>query len=129
MRTNVYVDGFNLYYGALKGTPYRWLDLTRLFQFLLPKNEIRAIKYFTALVGARSDDPSKPVRQQSYLRALRTSPIVSVTLGHFLSHPVMMPLADSVGGKIQYAKVLKTEEKGSDVNLATQQVGKKSAFK
>ncbi|MBR4171680.1 MAG: hypothetical protein IKR48_08525 [Kiritimatiellae bacterium] len=23
MRTIVYVDGFNLYYGALKGTPYR----------------------------------------------------------------------------------------------------------
>ncbi len=27
MRTNVYVDAFNLYYGCLKGTPYRWLDL------------------------------------------------------------------------------------------------------
>jgi hypothetical protein len=27
MRTIVYVDGFNLYYGALKGTPYRWLDI------------------------------------------------------------------------------------------------------
>jgi hypothetical protein len=27
LRTNVYVDGFNLYYGCLKGTPYKWLDL------------------------------------------------------------------------------------------------------
>ena len=26
-RVNVYVDGFNLYYGSLKGTPYKWLDL------------------------------------------------------------------------------------------------------
>ena len=26
MRTFIYVDGFNLYYGALKGTPWRWLD-------------------------------------------------------------------------------------------------------
>lgn len=25
--TNVYIDGFNLYYGALKGSPYKWLDL------------------------------------------------------------------------------------------------------
>ncbi len=32
MLTNVYVDGFNLYYGCLKGTPYRWLDLGALCQ-------------------------------------------------------------------------------------------------
>ena len=25
MKVNVYIDGFNLYYGAVKGTPYRWL--------------------------------------------------------------------------------------------------------
>lgn len=30
MATNVYVDAFNLYYGCLKGTPYRWLDLGAL---------------------------------------------------------------------------------------------------
>ena len=24
MVTNVYVDGFNLYYGCLKGSPYVW---------------------------------------------------------------------------------------------------------
>jgi hypothetical protein len=29
MRANIYIDGFNLYYRALKGTPYRWLDLVR----------------------------------------------------------------------------------------------------
>ena len=26
MRTIAYIDGFNLYYGLLKGTPYKWLD-------------------------------------------------------------------------------------------------------
>ena len=26
MITNVYIDGFNLYYRALKDTPFRWLD-------------------------------------------------------------------------------------------------------
>ncbi len=30
MRTNIYIDGFNLYYGALKDTPYKWLDLKAL---------------------------------------------------------------------------------------------------
>jgi hypothetical protein len=26
-RLNVYVDAFNLYYGCIRDTPYRWLDL------------------------------------------------------------------------------------------------------
>ena len=34
MRTCVYVDGFNLYYGALKRTPYKWLDLAALMAAL-----------------------------------------------------------------------------------------------
>lgn len=117
--TNVYIDGFNLFYGALKKTPYRWLDLENLCGFLLPSNEIGAIKYFTAKVSARPDDPDQPVRQQLYLRALGTLPKVSVHLGHFLTHKVMMPLAVPPGSPPQYVKVVKTEEKGSDVNLAT----------
>ena len=63
MRTIVYVDGFNLYYGAVKGTTYKWLDILRLCQYLLPKNEIIKIKYFTALVTARPSDPDQPNRQ------------------------------------------------------------------
>lgn len=27
MKTYVYVDAFNLYFGCVKGTPYKWLDL------------------------------------------------------------------------------------------------------
>jgi hypothetical protein len=30
MRTWEYVDGFNLYYGAVKGTPYKWLNPVEL---------------------------------------------------------------------------------------------------
>jgi len=41
MRTYVYIDGFNLYYGALKGTPYKWLDVKALFKAILrPENEL-----------------------------------------------------------------------------------------
>lgn len=29
-RIRVYVDGFNLYYGCLQGTPYRWLNVVAL---------------------------------------------------------------------------------------------------
>lgn len=120
MRTFVYVDAFNLYYGCLKGTPYRWLDLERLArQLLAANNDIRRIKCFTARVGARPNDPDQPTRQQLYLRALGTLPLVEIHYGHYLSHEVVMPLAAPIPGGPRYAKVIKTEEKGSDVNLAT----------
>jgi uncharacterized LabA/DUF88 family protein len=117
-RTNVYIDAFNLYYGALKGTPYRWLDLAALCQRLLPSDQINRIRYFTALVSARSD-PHSPVRQQTYLRALRTIPNLSIHYGHFLTHPTRMPLARPALFGPKTVEVIKTEEKGSDVNLAT----------
>ncbi|MDR3576955.1 MAG: NYN domain-containing protein [Anaerolineaceae bacterium] len=115
----VYVDGFNLYYGAIKGTPYKWLDIAKMVQFLLPKNQVLKIKYFTALVNARPRDPDQPLRQQIYLRALKTIPHLEIILGHFLSHEVSMPLANCPPGQQRYVQVIKTEEKGSDVNIAT----------
>jgi len=36
----VYVDGFNLYYGAVKGTPNKWLDIKKMVQLMLPRNQI-----------------------------------------------------------------------------------------
>jgi len=115
MRTHVYVDGFNLYYGCVKGTPYKWLDLEELCRRLLPRNDVRAIKCFTARVDSRPGDPGQATRQELYFRALRTLPTVEIVLGHFLSNTINLPLADGSG----FARVLKTEEKGSDVNLAT----------
>lgn len=119
MSTIVYIDGFNLYYGALKGSPYKWLDLEALCQRLLPKDEIRQIRYFTARISARPDDPQQPQRQQTYLRALNALQTVSVHYGHFLTHSVRMPLSNPAPGGPRTAEVLKTEEKGSDVNLAS----------
>ncbi len=118
MRTIIYVDGFNLYYGAVKNTPFKWLDISKLCQALLPKNKIEKIKYFTALVSARPGDPGKPTRQQMYLRALSTIPKLEIIYGHFLEHPVFMPLVSSLPNNPQFVQVLKTEEKGSDVNIA-----------
>lgn len=119
MRTIIYVDAFNLYYGCLKGTPYRWLNIQKLCELLMPKNNIVAVKYFTALVSERPNDPGQPMRQQTYLRALRTLPTTQIVLGHYLTHNVWMPAGALPGAKQQYVEVIKTEEKGSDVNLAT----------
>jgi len=118
MRTYVYIDGFNLYYGAVRGTPYKWLNLSELCQKLLPKNDIRQIRYFTALITPRPGDPDQITRQQTFLRALRTLPSVSIHYGQFLSHPARMRLVQPAGSQ-KFAEVWKTEEKGSDVNLAT----------
>jgi hypothetical protein len=74
MATNVYVDAFNLYYGGLKGTPYRWLDLAALCARLLPKDRINRIRYFTAIVSARPDNPDAPQRQQVYRARSRRRP-------------------------------------------------------
>lgn len=117
--TYVYIDGFNLFYGCLKGSAYKWLDLEALCRRLLPSDDIQRIRYFTAIVEARDDDPQKPQRQQTYLRALRTLPTVSVHLGHFLSRPTRLPLANPPTNGPRTAKVIRTEEKGSDVNLAS----------
>lgn len=119
MITNVYVDGFNLFYGALRRSPYRWLDLGALARTLLPRDDIHQIRYFTARVTNRPDDPAKAQRQDAYLRALRTIPNLTVHLGHYLTSTVRMPLAAPEPGGARTVEVIKTEEKGSDVNLAT----------
>lgn len=137
MDTHVYIDGFNLYYGLLKGTPYKWLDLERFCDQLLPKNTVRKIYYFTAKIDARPQDPDQPTRQLAYLNALATLPRVEIHLGTFMSSVVSQVVVDAdprtgrwlrAGGKPVLkidaagdpvkAWVFKSEEKGSDVNLA-----------
>src|SRR5215203_357311 len=99
MRTNVYIDGFNLFYGCLKGSPYKWLDIEALCRRLLPRDHINRIRYFTALVTARPGDLQQPVRQETYLRALETLPTVTVHLGEFYVNRVRMPVGKSIEGR------------------------------
>jgi hypothetical protein len=94
MRTRVYIDGFNLYYGALKGTPRKWLDPVRLSELLLPAGcVLDKLLYFTARVsGIR--DPGAPARQRIYLNALDTLPEVEIHFGNFVAKTVWRPLAN-----------------------------------
>jgi len=117
-RTCIYIDGFNLYYGSLKNTPYRWLNLKTLFENILSdEHQIQTIKYFTAMISIR-DDSMAPIRQKSYLRALEAIiPELTIYYGHYLTHPVRLPLSENPKQKVS---VLKSEEKGSDVNMAVQ---------
>ena len=116
MLTNVYIDGFNLYYRAVKGTPFKWLDLSKLAENLFPKDEIQSISYFTAHISERSSDKEARLRQLVHLRALRTLPNLTIHLGQFRTRVKFRPLRHDPS---TYVEVLDAEEKGSDVNLAT----------
>ena len=121
--TNVYVDGFNLYYGCVKGTPYRWLNLSKLCTMLLPGHNINHIRYFTALVTPTPNDRQKLQRQLTYIRALETIPNLAVHYGQFMTHSVWRHLVNPAKGRPAMVQVLDTKEKGSDVNLATYLLG------
>lgn len=114
-RVNVYVDGLNLYNGALRGSPYRWLDLGKLSRALLkPDDDVQRIRYFTAIIDRRFG-PNGLRRQKAYIRALRTIPGLTVHFGSFVTHAKPMPRTDGAG----LVEVFRTDEKRTDVNLAS----------
>ena len=119
MITNLYIDGFNLYYRAVRGTPFKWLDLRKLAETLFPQDTIHKVCYFTSLLHARPDDPGQPRRQLVYLRALTTLPGFEAYYGTFRSGNKRRPLAVPVPGLPDHVIIRESEEKGSDVNLAT----------
>jgi 6-hydroxy-3-succinoylpyridine 3-monooxygenase len=112
-RTIVYIDGLNFYYGALRGTPHKWLDLEACFRRLRPGDDVRRINYFTAIVEGEARQ-----RQQPYLRALATLPFVNVVLGKFKTKQIVcrVPACNYSGRR----KFEATEEKRTDVNIALQ---------
>ncbi len=130
MRTIVYVDGFNLHFRLLAQRPaVKWLDVKKLAEKLLdPTNTIFGVQYYTARVSGRFD-PLAPARQPLYLDALKTVPEVSIHMGTFLSSEKFAGLVTPPEFRPRIAalpqpwpsvvKVIKVEEKGSDVNLAS----------
>ncbi len=119
MRTAIYIDGFNFYYLTVKDTPYKWLDFKSLFTKLLDdENEIVSIKYFTALVDGKKD-PRKPIRQQTYLRALKEYiPELKIYKGFFRDRVKVKPLAVPNNNDSRKVSVIIREEKETDVNFA-----------
>ncbi len=116
MKTILYIDGFNLFYSAIKGTPLRWLNPVSLVARAFPKNQIVAAKFFTAKVSALPSNPGQPIRQMMFWRALHTLPDLQIIEGDFRTREIM---AAVVNPPPNFMRVFKTEEKGSDVNLAT----------
>lgn len=121
-RTFVYVDGFNLYHRLIKGTPYKWLNLATLCDLLLPECDILKIKYFSARISSTPHDPEQQLRQEIYLRALATEPRIETIFGQFQSGPKKFPVYPwkyTDDGNAVMTKIFFANEKGSDVNLAS----------
>lgn len=132
-KANVYIDGFNLYHacfddrGRADWRQYRWLDLGALCAKMFSNYHINRIRYFTALVDPRPNNPDNRTRQLVYIRALETIPHLTVHRGRFATHVKKRKLADLQQTRraavpllpIQEVHVVEEEEKGSDVNLAS----------
>ena len=123
-RTIIYIDGYNLYYGLLKGMTAKWLDLVALSEALLKDtHEIVEVRYYTSIVKPTPYDAAAVDRQNVYLQALGTEEIVRVILGFYSKHTALMApqrkkCAACEESKNGYVRVMKLEEKRSDVNLA-----------
>jgi hypothetical protein len=119
VRTIVYVDGFNLYYGACRAPGRKWLDLSALASRLLPNDEIVEIAYCTANIKKDHSDPDKQDRQRLYHRALKTIHHLEIYRGRYLPKTVSGRLVDPVDGERLVRSVETYEEKGTDVNIAS----------
>ena len=123
-RVIAYIDGYNLYYGLLKGTPYKWLDLVSFVKrFLRPDQEIVGIKYFTAPIKTYPHDGGAVDRQKVYLQALSAMSLITIVQGFYAKNKTLAPVVEKqcrtcdvvVNG---YVPVVKLEEKRSDVNFS-----------
>jgi uncharacterized LabA/DUF88 family protein len=111
-RTIVYIDGFNLYYGAIRDNPsWKWLDLEKFCRHLRPHDDLRLIRYFSALV-----EGTARANQEAYLRALAATPSIEITLGKFKKKTLKCGVAPCKWtGNKRYGT---QEEKRTDVNIA-----------
>lgn len=144
LRTRIYIDGYNFYYGCLKGTPYKWLDLLPLFErHILPSVLVRdgagnirqsallprpSIKFFTAKilesVARAPDSVSSQARYHTALRKLHDGQIELIE-GYYAVNKMKVKIVDAespdrVPRECQEIQAWKVEEKQRDVNLALQ---------
>ncbi|TQK06727.1 NYN domain-containing protein [Herbaspirillum sp. SJZ107] len=128
--TAVYVDGYNLYYGRLRGTAFKWLDLVKLFDTLLAQRDqsetLARLHLFTApaLATFASHGNASVEAQAAYHRALKAKyedRFETIYGTHsFDKSGTLLPvyLPDQPFDRTNRTRVWKLEEKKTDVNLA-----------
>ena len=78
MKTNVYIDGYNLFYGCLKHSNDKWLDLYHLFAKRIihgqdPNAIVDTVYFFTADIKSKVSTMGANAQQaqHAYHRALQ----------------------------------------------------------
>ncbi|MDI9332798.1 MAG: NYN domain-containing protein [Cytophagales bacterium] len=129
-RTAVFVDGYNLYYGRLRGTPYKWFDLVAFSDQLLAHRAqgevLTRVHLCTAYVSSTFATHGRlsAESQGNYHRALEAmySEKIKIIYGEHSWNKAgtEMPVFNqSVPfNRANVARVWKIEEKMTDVNLA-----------
>jgi len=129
-RTAVYVDGYNLYYGRLRGTPFKWLDVVQLFQALLAQRDqnesLELVNIFTtpALANFATHDTASVEAQSAYHRALKAlygERCQTIYGNHtFDKSGTLLPVfvRGQPYDRTNRTRIWKLEEKKTDVNLA-----------
>jgi uncharacterized LabA/DUF88 family protein len=124
VRTIAYVDGYNLFFGCLKNTPYKWLDIHALLAHILriqdPASELMGVKYFTAPIKARlaSRGEAATQAQETYRRALQTNPAIHLIKGWYSLERASAPRYVQPPDKTNRVDIWRLEEKETDVNIA-----------
>ena len=126
MNTIVYIDGYNLFYGRLRNTPYKWLDPFKLLRLILnnqnPASKLIKVKYFTSPVKAKfSSHGDKAFKSQnSYHQALsyRYGNQIEIIFGYHTVERRASPRFQHPINKIDRVDIWNFEEKQTDVNIA-----------
>ena len=125
-RTIVYVDGSNLYYGLLRGTFFKWLDVAAFVKkLLLPEYNVDAVKYFASRVIDKTEGHHRAERQDKYLDALSCRGI-QVFEGYYRVRVERLAAADApckacgLTTHPGYVRGKRMSEKLTDVNMATE---------
>lgn len=126
-RVIAYIDGYNLYYSRLRGTPHKWLDLVALFrdQVLkpqLPDATLLCVKYFTAPAMSKfaSHGTDSVAAQNEYHRALKAKypTEVEIISGYHVAEKARLMTYQEPPDKTDRLTVWRIEEKQTDVNIA-----------
>lgn len=144
MRTRIYVDGYNLYYGCLKRSPHKWLDLLHLFEaHVLPSSVPGAgaastppwqsatdplLFYYTAPIKeVAAKAPDSVDSQKAYHAALQahSGNRLKLVLGNYSLIKAKAKKIDPKDpkkpmGLCDPVEIWKLEEKKSDVALSLQ---------
>lgn len=136
LRTRVYIDGYNLYYGCLKRSLYKWLDPRALVECILPtilyqqdgqaaryRFRTPAIKYFTApILEAFANSQDSTACQAHYHAALegQLQEQLQIIKGYHDARPARAHRWEEGKSARECDKIdiWKLEEKQSDVALA-----------